>query len=591
MFEAITETLIAALAKSGAEILARRLALRSDGKSSVRPDSLDEALKRHLVFVSNWASEIVLKEAKQSRSLQQSFIDLDLELDQFATRDRRRDIRKTRVSDLLRSDTNILLLGDPGAGKSTSLQRLALGFLKQTQEDDPPKSPPILVLLRMLEEKNSLTETILEALGVQLDYPEGLGGVARSRYRVKVVSELLASLNARLLVDGLDEIHPRARTKVISELTQLLLFKSQYRVFVTCRTAEAIQVFPNTKRYTIEPLTDEQIELFAHKWLGEARAKDLLRRIRETPYGGSVVLPLTLAHICAIYERTGTVPDKPKTIYRKIVHMLLEDWDEERLVQRPSAYANFEVDRKIEFLRAIACELTLRGQRGGFDHYQLDRAYRAVCLSFALPINECRKVIREIESHNGLILQVAFERFDFAHRSIQEFLTASYVLGLPVFPEEMVPKFPDEMALVVALSSDSAQHFQMIVEIARRSRLSSLDYFSMPFLRRLFLEKVDFRPNPHLGRSITELFSATLYPSVRQIQQMGLPFEVSPQVFQDLIDLEGVQLSLKSAFRGSMISPVGGTWRVEWKDHNEKSPDNENIIVDSGFLRLADVAV
>lgn len=590
MFDAITETLIAALAKSGAEILARRLAIGWDGKSSVRSDFSSEALARHLIFVKNWASEITFNELRQSRGLQQSFIDLDLELDRLPTRERLRE-RKTRVSDLRRVDTNILLLGDPGAGKTTSLQHLALGFLTQAAQEDPPKGPPILVLLRMLEDNDSLAETILEALGVQLDYPEGLAGAARSRFRLKAVSEFLSSLGARLLVDGLDEIHPRARTKIVAELTQLLLFKSQYRIFITCRTAEAIQVLPNTQRYAIEPLTDKQIELFALKWLGEAKAKDLLRRVRETPYGGSEVLPLTLAHLCAIYERTGSVPKKPKTIYRKIVHLLLEDWNEEHSIQRPSAYANFEVDRKIEFLRAIAYELTLRGKRGGFDHYQLDRAYRAVCLSFALPNSECRKVVREIESHNGLILEVDFERFDFAHRSIQEFLTASYILGLPVFPEEIVAKFPNEMALVVALSSNPVQHFQVIVEVALRSRLHSLDYFSMPFLRRLFLEKVDFRPDPRLGRSIAELFSATFYPSVRQVQQMGLPFEVSPQAFRDLIELEGVHPSLKLALRGAVIAPNGGTWRVEWKDQKEKPPGTEYTVVDSGFLRLAEVAV
>lgn len=589
MFDAITQTIIATLAKSGAEVLARRIALANMGRSEIRPDQTREALERHLTFVKNWASDISIMESKQPRPLQQSFVDLDLELDRYPGRERRREKRKQRVSDLLRNTDNVILLGDPGAGKTTSLKRLAIGFLKKFDEESQI-GIPILIRLQALHADESLVQNVLEVTGVELEYDEKLAAGARARFRENAVAEILSSLRACLLIDGLDELHPRAKARIIGELRNLLFLSARYRILITCRTAEYAQHFERAIRYVIEPLSDTQIELFAQKWIGEEKAKDLLLRIREAPYGGTEVLPLTLAHLCAIYQRTGSVPEKPKTIYRKIVRLLLEEWDEQRSVQRTSAYSNFEIDRKEEFLRAIAAELTVRGNRGGFEHAQLDRAYRAVCRSFALPESDCRRVVREIESHNGLILEVDYEKFDFSHRSIQEYLTAEYLLRLPVFPRERAVKFPNEMALVVAMSSDANHHFQVVVDAALCSGERDLAGFALPFLRRLSLEKVDFRQDRMLGKSITELFAATFYPFVGEVRQLGLPFGVSSRVFRDFSTLEGVRSSILGAIRVASIEANGGeTWRLRWIPEKEAQGlvADRSIVIDSGFLQMA----
>ena len=87
-------------------------------------------------------------------------------------------------------------------------------------------------------------------------------------------------------------------------------------------------------------------------------------------------MPLTLAHLCAVFERSGSIPRKPRTLYRKAVRLALEDWDEQRSVKRWSGYADFEVDRKEDFLKAIAYELSTK-KRGmaSFGRADLKEAY------------------------------------------------------------------------------------------------------------------------------------------------------------------------------------------------------------------------
>jgi hypothetical protein len=369
----------------------------------------------------------------------------------------------------------------------------------------------------------------------------------------------------------------------------LLRCSSGYRVVVTCRTADFTRL-ENAEVYTIEPLSDSQIEALAQNWLGQERARDLLKRVRDAPYGGSEVLPLTLAHLCAIYERTGSVPKKPKTIYGMIVRLLLNEWDWERDVQRVSAFSDFHVDRKEEFLRALAFELTTRLLRRSFDFIQIDRAYRAICGDFRLALSECRRVLQEIESHTGLILRSSFDRFDFAHKTLQEYLAAEYILRLPSFLDDLVSKAPYEMALVVSMSTDSAGHFMLIVRAFMRAQESSPDKFVFNFLRRLFLERVELKPSEQLGQCITELFAFTFFPMGGQVQ-LRIQFGVSSTVFRDFFRLEGVRPSVLSALRRAEIEPYGGEiYRLRWRDTPAPSADYDQarwFVVDAGFLQQA----
>jgi len=129
-------------------------------------------------------------------------------------------------------------------------------------------------------------------------------------------------------------------------------------------------------------LSDRQILEFATKWLDADEAPKFLAKVRETPYGGAEVLPLTLAHLCAIYERTGKIPDRPRTVYRKIVRLLIEEWDEQRSIQRTPSIARFESDRKEEFLRALSYSLTRLTGSSSFRLSDLYEVYKHIAPRF-----------------------------------------------------------------------------------------------------------------------------------------------------------------------------------------------------------------
>ena len=238
---------------------------------------------------------------------------------------------------------------------------------------------------------------------------------------------------------------------------------------------------------------------FANRWLqSEPKAKDFLNKVFSSPFADTTIRPLTIAHLCAIYERIQDIPEKPKSVYRRIVQLLLEDWDSQRNIKRPSSYAKFDHDRKFEFLAHLAYFLTTDLKQLRFSTDSLKAAYRSIHADHGLPVAEAVRVVEELESHSGLILESGRGHYEFAHKSIQEYLAADYLIRLPNLnlAEEHLSLLPNELAIATSLSSKPAaflvELFLRVVDVERESTPWLAAYMS-----RLVLEK----PELNIGAS------------------------------------------------------------------------------------------
>jgi hypothetical protein len=316
----------------------------------------------------------------------------------------------------------------------------------------------------------------------------------RGSLRRRAIVEAIDCLAPLIILDGFDEIASiELREHLIKSIRHLAVELEVARMVLTSRTGEFIYHIEKMAQFEIHPLTDPQIRVFAQSWLGNDSGKDLVAKIRASPFGDTAIRPLTIAHLCAIYERIGSIPEKPKTVYRKIVSLLLEKWDEQRSVKRISSYAKFEVDRKLEFLSHLAFTLTVSLRSSVFSRADLSTAYHSICANFSLPQDEAARVARELESHTGLFIESGAELYEFSHKSIQEYLAAEFIVKLPSIPPDKATLLliPNELAISTAISSRPSEYFvQLFLE-----RLPPRDV-PLPFLRtyvsRLMLERPDF---------------------------------------------------------------------------------------------------
>ena len=137
------------------------------------------------------------------------------------------------------------------------------------------------------------------------------------------------------MFDGFDEIVAASRRDaVVSKLGTATRQLERSSIILTSRTGEFNYHIDNMSQFEIKPLSRPQISSFASRWLGQDDGESLLVQLDNSPYNDAAIRPLTIAHLCAIYERVGRIPDKPKTVYKKIINLLLEEWDEQRSIKR-----------------------------------------------------------------------------------------------------------------------------------------------------------------------------------------------------------------------------------------------------------------
>ncbi len=479
---------------------------------SFSAQDIEKSLDSHLRFIENWSKEVSFDDLHSSKKLSKVYIKLDYYLTPLRQRFDSKVPKKTELRSIIKGcESHVVILGQPGAGKSTSLKYLCQQIL-HAEDFFPEKfNFPILIRLRDLTEHinssvnqdhksldNNLFLAIFNTLGLSLNEET----INKKSLNINILIEesvinFLEGATPLLMLDGLDEI-PQSifKEKILKNLRSLFLKLAYCKVILTSRSGEFYQNFENTAVFEISPLTTEQIKRFTKKWISDERkSEDLFTQIEKSPYFDTAMRPLTLAHLCAIYQRDGHIPEKPKTLYKKIVNLLIEEWSIQNSVIRKSAYGNFETDRKFEFLCSFAYHLTKKYNTTIFREFEMKNIFSEIYEHFNLPLQQETQIIKEIEAHNGLIVQTEYEKFEFAHKSLQEYLAAEYIVKLPILPND--PKellsIPNELAITCAISSDPNLYLYNL-----RRTLGSEFFtanFIQTFLFRLLAEKPDFSSN------------------------------------------------------------------------------------------------
>lgn len=483
--------------------------------------ALEAALGAHLESVESWSAEVSFADARRARPIEDIFIDLQLFVQPLRLRlTESENVETTSLLDAVeRSTRHVVILGHPGAGKTTSVKYLTQRMLND-ETFAPGYSMPMVVRLRDLARASAPTAGLIDYLSAQLGppirFPESRP-VSPERAAVVQLDALVAVLSTvkpLVLLDGFDELPTNLRELVRRDVQTLSERLASSRIVLTSRTGEFAYNFPGFDHYELSPLTTAQLKQFVRRWLRSAEETDrFLEKLNASPFKDTALRPLTIAHLCAIYERLHDIPDKPKTVYRKVVNLLLEEWDQQQGLRRTSRYAHFETDRKFDFLSDVAYNVSAILQQTEFTTGNLLGIYRAIHTVHDLPEDEASAVAAELETHTGLLVQSGYEQFTFAHRSIQEYLAGEYVVRLPELPQpQLVLKIPNEMAVAVAVSSNPTVYL-CYLSVAVLENYAD-ERFLRTFIGRLSSEKVDF------NRSDQRIFEACVRMGAASIRRI-----------------------------------------------------------------------
>ncbi|MDJ0508212.1 MAG: NACHT domain-containing protein [Crocosphaera sp.] len=214
----------------------------------------------------------------------------------------------------------LLILGDPGAGKSTALYQLAEILAIRAENDI---NHPIPLLFNLSSWTNNYT-TIKDWLIDELNVQHG--------FNKKLAQEYLEEQLIIPLLDGLDELRSDRQAVCVDAINKFLLPRHWKNPLVVCSRLKEFELL-NTRiglngSVILQPLSDEQI----NEYLQETKALTIQQLIQgDEEWRDLAKIPLFLDIMVLANDKLSRESQKGLTTQREKIFYLMEVYLEERL--------------------------------------------------------------------------------------------------------------------------------------------------------------------------------------------------------------------------------------------------------------------
>ncbi|MEW5859207.1 MAG: NACHT domain-containing NTPase, partial [Cyanobacteriota bacterium] len=366
----------------------------------------------------------------------------------------------------------LMILGKPGAGKTTFLKYLAIQCNQGKFQAD---RVPIFVTLKDFAEaanKPGLLEYITQQFAAS--------GVVETRL-IASLQDVIERGRALILLDGLDEVREEDNKRVLKEIRD---FSDQYRenhFVMTCRIAAREYTFEKFTEVEVDDFDSEQIATFATKWFKNKAVKPETF-IKHLEYNNRIkqlaASPLLLTLLCLAFEESGDFPANRSELYKEGLDALLKKWDAKRGIQRDQVYKKLSIQRKEDLLSKIALATFEQGdyffKKKTAEQYITDYIRNlpdANADPEALQLDS-EVVLRSIEYQHGLLVERAKGIYSFSHLTFHEYFTArEIVFGTQPLEERLqnlvnhiTEKRWREVFLLAVGMSPSADHLLQLMK-------------------------------------------------------------------------------------------------------------------------------
>lgn len=339
--------------------------------------------------------------------------------------------------------THLVILGDPGSGKSSLLRFLALEWARNENTHQRYTQPlPLLIELRDYNRWDCPSGK---------SFPRYLHEASTwHRLNQQTLHHLLQQENrVVLLLDGLDEVFdPHQRDQVINDIHR---FSNQYkhtRVIVTSRVVGyKAQRLRDAKfqDFMLQDLDNTQIEDFLHRWHevafsdktdGERKRERLAKAIANTPSIQMLAGNPLLLTLMTIINRHQELPRDRVLLYQKASEVLLQQWDTERgLADFPGLSKDIDLRAKNAILRRIAYTMQMgkaEGQAANIIHGEtlldLVEDYLREELHFDQARAAANVLIEQLRARNFILCFLGADSYAFLHRTFLEYYCAAELI-------------------------------------------------------------------------------------------------------------------------------------------------------------------
>lgn len=312
-------------------------------------------------------------------NLVRDYYDENLENKYRESKQRRFNFRDDGKKDgllLANQEQYLMVLGDPGIGKSTFLRKVGLEALKGKQGSYQHPLTPVLLELKNFKENEINIQALIEEEFKICGFPNV----------EKNISNKLEKGELLILLDGLDEVPTANVYNVIEKIQDFVDRHHKNRFILSCRTAARTHLQRFTDIEIVE-FDDQQIQSFIEHWFSSEldrkneTAKNCWELLQKEEYKSAKELahtPLLLTFLCLVYDENQSFPTNRSRLYQDALRILLEKWSaEKRLPNRGLVYENLSIEQEEILLSEIA-----------YQNFVADKLFL-----------EKREVVKQIKDH------------------------------------------------------------------------------------------------------------------------------------------------------------------------------------------------
>ena len=364
------------------------------------------------------------------------------------------------VPEAMQSTKRLVVLGDPGCGKTTLLKYLALTFAAEKSEERLSlQEERVPIFLRLWDlgtylaqnEQSSESEEAAQVLGCIEERVKTMNVDLPDRFLI----EALRAGDCILLFDGLDEVAEiNHRVRAAQAIGAFVEAYPENRYVVTARIQGYRGVPPFSGGFEeayVNDFSDEDVSAFIQSWYKAVRgtltspieqlradesSQDLQRVVESNPKIRELAKnPLLLSTIALVHYNRIRLPERRAELYDECTAFLLGFWDYTKGLDADekiySEIGHFGRDAKRELLEPIALWFHQQGQSGFMADRETLQSKLAEELQQMTGYADMEKMRRVASifldlacERSGLLIEREKDYFAFSHLTFQEYLAA-----------------------------------------------------------------------------------------------------------------------------------------------------------------------